>query len=296
MTESCRPAGRCESEASSGRRGAMPGPTRARPCGSPLWTASRSWSSRQPHEHRLAPPAGGGDPGPGVVDRRAPLHVPGVVARARAAAWRLRSDRHDASGPRARGRARLGRGGHARCGPWWRLGRSRADGRGRTRRRRRARRRRCSVPRRDRRPGERRGGRSLDRPHAAEACGARRRRADARAVGALFPRRGRLRPAHVLLRPVRLGKDVRARHGPRAAPARDDAADRRPRPELGLRPPRPGAGRRGIQSRCALRGGCPRARGAAGRGGSRAAPRPFRGLRRRRAGGCAAARPDPRPG
>ena len=39
-----------------------------------------------------------------------------------------------------------------------------------------------------------------------------------------------------------------------------------------------------------------RARGAACRGGSRAAPRPFRGLRRRRAGGRAAARPDPRPG
>ena len=53
---------------------------------------------------------------------------------------------------------------------------------------------------------------------------------------AVRARRERVRPAHVPLRPVGLGKDVRAGHGARAAAARDLAADRRARPELGLRP------------------------------------------------------------
>ena len=66
------------------------------------------------------------------------------------------------------------------------------------------------------------------------------RRARARARRGVRARRRRVRPPHVPVRPVRLGQDVLARRDPRAAAAGDGAADRHPRPELGLR----AAGRR----------------------------------------------------
>ena len=67
----------------------------------------------------------------------------------------------------------------------------------------------------------------------------------------LVPARGRrpgcgrrLRPAHVPVRPERLGQDLRARRHPGAAPARHGAAHGRARPQRRLRPARAGpAGR-----------------------------------------------------
>ena len=241
MTESCRPRGqvrvggelwqaRCDAGADPGaavRVTAVDG--------------SRSWSSWQPHEYRLAPPAGGGDPGPGVVDRRAPLHVPGVVARARAAAWRLRSDRarrgwatctwSSTLGSSA-GTLDAGRGGDS-AGAALMVGVARGDG---------------VVLEGDGAPFHDEPSAPATPPRRSmPGSPARRPTRAALDVGelrsrrrcAVRARRGRLRPPHVLLRPVRLGQDVRARHGARAAAARDVAADRRPRPELRLRPPRP---------------------------------------------------------
>ena len=97
------------------------------------------------------------------------------------------------------------------------------------------------------------GGRGLARADAPAARSAGGRRARARRRRPLRARRGRLRPAHVPLRPVRLGQDVLARARPGAAPARDRPPHRHPRPQLRLRPPRERARRRRRGARRALR-------------------------------------------
>ena len=81
---------------------------------------------------------------------------------------------------------------------------------------------------------------------------ARVRRARARAGRAARARRRRLRPAHVPVRAVRLGQDVRARRRAGAAAGGDRAAARHPRPELRPRAPRRGARRRRPRARGAL--------------------------------------------
>ena len=228
-----------------------------------------------------------------VVGRRPALHVPVLGARPRAEARRLRLDRRAARSG-ARGRARLGRGRGARRGGH-REGRRRVPPAHRPRPRPRRRPRSDGRPFHERRrAGGHRGGRGLARPHAARAGVARRRRAHSPAGRALPARRRRLRPAHVLLRPVGLREDVRARHDSRAAPARDNAAAvvldpnsdfvrlgevRRASATTWLR----AIGTRPRRSSCA--------RSAAGPSGSTFAS----GLRRRGAGGGPAARPDPGP-
>ncbi len=130
---------------------------------------------------------------------------------------------------------------------------------------------------------------------APAAGGARRRRARAPAGAAVRARRERVRPAHVPLRPVGLGQDVRAGVGARAAAARDRAADRRARPELGLRPA--GRGARRVDDELASRYRRRRRLvgvAATAEGADRLHVR-FARLDPRGAGRAAAARPDRRP-
>ena len=149
------------------------------------------------------------------------------------------------------------------------------------------------------RADEARGGGMAGRD-AAKARRARRRRAGARVRRVRFSLDAGGFDRHTFFcGQSGSGKTLRARHGPGAAPARDDAPDRRPRPELGLRAPGPGTRRtwnRVLAAR--YRGGCPRASrcGEAGVEGAERLHVRFVDCDAAGAGGCAAARPDPRPG
>ena len=120
----------------------------------------------------------------------------------------------------------------------------------------------------------------------------RDRRARARARRDALARRGRVRSAHLPVRAVRVGKDVRARCPARAAPAGDQSAHGGARPELRLRAHPPRAGWRRADARSASRAGDLGRSGAPGRcHGQRAAPAPLRGARDGRGSGGAAPRP-----
>ena len=185
--------------------------------------------------------------------------LPGRARGARARARRLRD---------ARGRRRRRRSG--RCARSRRSTHEAGDGRARGRGRGSTRARACAsawlavgagvvldgdaAPFHDRRarpatPDEVRGlGRADGAPQRARlpvgtlvARRRRRRRA----------RRRRLRPPHVPVRAVGLGQELLARARARAAAAARPACDRDPRPELGLRPLRRAARRRGRRSTAA---------------------------------------------
>ena len=141
-------------------------------------------------------------------------------------------------------------------------------------------RRRLLVPRRGRAPGDAGRGPRAPRGDRSAASTARDRRVAARRRRPVRARRRRLRPPHVPLRPVGLREDVFARRRARAAAARDRPADRRARPELGLRPSRRAAGGRGRRRRRPLCRGDAFAERAAGR------RRPRRAVGRARSGDC----------
>ena len=138
----------------------------------------------------------------------------------------------------------------------------------------------AAAPRSTTRPLARRAprrstpGSPRTRPHVRRSTSARSRSPTV----PLSARRRRFRPPHVPLRPVGLGQDLRARHDPRAAPARDHAPDRHPRPELRLRAPRPAARRRGRVVAARYAEAARGSRSGAQGGGRRAAPRPLRRL------------------
>ena len=104
-------------------------------------------------------------------------------------------------------------------------------------------------------------------------------RAGACPRGALRGGRRRVQPAHVPVRPVRIGQDLLARRDPRAAPDRDGPAHGDPRPELGLRAPGRGARRRGPGAGRALPSGGARSRGLLRRRPGRAKAPAARGRR-----------------
>ena len=227
------------------------------------------------------------------VDRRAAVLVPGLGARPPAPGRRLRGARGRraaAARPDPQSRARPPRGRPAPDGTRPSTsGTSRGDGaildgEG------------PAVPRRIGAPGHRRGG-------ARRGWNGPRSRARALRIGelaladgvAVRARRRRLRPPHVPVRPVGLGQDLLARRDPRAAAGRDRAADRDPRPELGLRAPRaPAAGHRPAAAE-RYREAAAGVAVARRRGRRRAAAAASRRARHRHPGGAAAARSGRRP-
>ena len=170
------------------------------------------------------------------VARRPPVLVPGVAARPRAAARRLRrawSTRAASGSARSSSSSSRRPAAPSSTVPGERRTRRSARGHhdpARARRGRRARGRRSAVPRRDRAPCDLRT-RSAPGRSAAAGRGAVLEIGElALAPGvAVRARRRRLRPSHVPLRPVGVGQDVLARRRPRAAAGRDGAADRRAR-------------------------------------------------------------------
>ena len=172
----------------------------------------------------------------------------------------LRRHRRRLSGPGLRARVRVDRGRRAHGGASGLERDGRPDRRG-SWKRRRARRAVDAVPRRADHAGDDERRRATSGPAQAERRRARRRRDASRRGVARLAGRERVRQAHLLLRPVRVGQDVRPRHRPRAPDPRHGPANRRARPQLRLRPAGRGPGGRGL----GRRGQVPRSGGGARR-------------------------------
>ena len=135
----------------------------------------------------------------------------------------------------------------------------------------------------------------MARGHRTAPCAARGRQPVA-GRGAVRPRRRRLRPPHVPVRPVGVGEELLARRGARAVAARDRPAHRDPRPQLGLRAP--AEARERTETQLAQRWAGARRRDPRAVGsvrGRRAVAAAIRRARSSEPGRAAAARPGRRP-